>query len=121
MRAAWSRTTPEACIGAGESLVLQFERSPRREIELQIRVTSATCPAAAVTESIVADVDQLRQPLRRQLELPACANAGPGLPGGDGPGRLDLEVVWKGALPATSAAGPDAALREDLKALGYLH
>lgn len=121
-RLEWLRVGEMAApLGAGESLVLQFERSPRREIELQILVTSATCPAAAVTASIVADVDQLRQPLRRQLELPACANAGPGLSGGDGPGRLDLEVVWKGALPATSAAGPDAALREDLKALGYLH
>lgn len=121
-RLEWMRVGEMAApLAAGESLVLQFERSPRREIELQIAVSSGTCPAARVTTSIVAAVDQLRQPLRRQLELPACPNGAGGPRGGAGPGRLDLEVVWKGALPATSTAGPDAALREDLKALGYLH
>ena len=74
-----------------------------------------------MTTSIAAGVDQLRQPLRRHLELPACPGETPDGGAAAGPGRFDLEVVWKGALPAENSAGPDASLREDLKALGYLH
>jgi arylsulfatase A-like enzyme len=105
----------EAGIDAGASLALQFERTQRREIELQVEVRMPACATAVVASGIATDVDHLRQPLRRLIDLPSCPDA-PAAGGG-----LELFAAWQGPLPAAQGTQTDAALREDLRALGYLH
>lgn len=105
----------EAELGARATLALQFERPQRREVELELRIQDASCAGAAVTTSVALAFEQLRQPLRRQLELPACAGASAGA------GLLRLEVGWQGPLPSSEGMRTDEALREDLAALGYIH
>jgi hypothetical protein len=118
VRLDWSNLGQlEAGIAPGATLALQFERAERREIELQIEARAEGCWADAATTVVAASVDQLRQPLRRHLELPACASSG----GRASEGGLDLQVAWQGPLPSKKGTRSDDALREDLKALGYLH
>lgn len=106
----------EAELAARATLALQFERPQRRDVELELRVEDASCAAATVTASIALGFEQLRQPLRRQLELPVC----PGAPGGAPAALLRLEVGWQGPLPSKEGMRTDEALREDLAALGYI-
>ncbi|MBP9146416.1 MAG: sulfatase [Thermoanaerobaculia bacterium] len=98
-------------------LELQFERTQRREIELTVEVSPEACPERKAFTAIAATVDQLRGGQRRQLELPACPGAVAGAVGG----ALELNLVWQGALPAAKGERSDEKLREDLRALGYLH
>jgi len=105
----------EAGLEAGKTLALQFERTQRREIELQIGIRTVACGEQTVTTAVAAGVEQLRQPLRRHIDLPSCPGAGAGGAG------LELQVAWQGPLPAAQETRSDEALREDLKALGYLH
>ena len=107
----------EAELAARATLALQFERPQRRDVELELRIQDARCAKATVTTSVALSFEQLRQPLRRQLELPAC----PGAPGGAGASLLRLEVGWQGPLPSSEGMRTDEALREDLAALGYIH
>jgi arylsulfatase A-like enzyme len=107
----------EAGLAADSTLALHFERSQGREIEVKVDVRTEGCDSVATT-TVVASVEQLRQPMRRHLDLPACAGEA-GRPSGS-PG-LELEVAWIGPLPSSEGMRSDAALREDLKALGYIH
>ncbi len=105
----------EAGLAAGKTLALQFERTQRRQVDLQVGIRSEACGEQSVTTAVAAGVEQLRQPLRRHLELPVCPGAPPAGAG------LDLQVAWQGTLPPARETRSDEALREDLKALGYLH
>lgn len=105
----------ETTLDSAKVLALQFERTQRRQIELRLEVRPEKCPETVGVIEVSADVEQLRQPMRRHLALEGCDGKGP-LGAG-----VELEIRWQGPLPADRETRSDAALREDLKALGYLH
>ncbi|MEO8275476.1 MAG: sulfatase [Thermoanaerobaculia bacterium] len=140
----------EAAIAPGATLALRFERTERRQIELEIGAAFEGCATESVTTAISENADQLRQPVRRIIGLPACGGRDPGSSataataataattatiattatsaaaaarsnGATPAGALELSLVWHGPLPSAGGVRVDADLRRDLQALGYLH
>lgn len=99
-------------IASGRAVLVNLERLARREATLVIRVHAARCDGAA-TMTIGGTVEQLRDERIIELRPSGCSD-------GVAP-TARMRVAWKGPVPDSEWQPGDERLRDELRALGYLH